>query len=400
MYNRNYPNAIQFAWEYGTGYGHLSKLIPLAQQFQKQSYTVMLNIKYGHNLQHRIPPTLPWTMQPKTKSNSRLFDATATFTQFLLQLGFADIDFLSSRVEYWLDSFHKNNTQLILCEHSPVAMLSARIANIPAVTVGSGFFNPTCSPLFPVLIPSQTPSVQDDQKQREQLLQNLNSILIKHNAKPMDRPEQLYADARAQCLITYSELDHFGPRPHAKYWGTWDYSVGSKPMLPTGIGPKIFAYLKPFPGLIPLIEELHRLQWPCYLVSTSFTDAVISRYTTNQLKLSREPVDINHVAKWCDFAILNANEGTLVPMLKHGKPCLNIPVQLEQSLLAKKIVQLGAGGTANGKNEKSCLSGLHEIAARYKELSRPARAFAQKYALQNPTDQLERCAQFILDQIR
>jgi UDP:flavonoid glycosyltransferase YjiC (YdhE family) len=55
------------------------------------------------------------------------------------------------------------------------------------------------------------------------------------------------------------------------------------------------------------------------------------------------PLDLGAAARECDFAILNAGHGATAPMLLAGKPVLELPLQLEQSLTASAVADMGAG---------------------------------------------------------
>jgi UDP:flavonoid glycosyltransferase YjiC (YdhE family) len=57
-------------------------------------------------------------------------------------------------------------------------------------------------------------------------------------------------------------------------------------------------------------------------------------------------LDTSLVAEQCDLAILNAGHGTTAAMLMAGKPVLQLPIHLEQTLNAAATVRLGAGLSA------------------------------------------------------
>jgi len=75
-------------------------------------------------------------------------------------------------------------------------------------------------------------------------------------------------------------------------------------------------------------------------------------------------------------------------MLLNGKPVMNIPVQLEQSLLAKRVARLKAGVGAASQDGAACVKALHYLLQNRAALERNAQTFAAKYRSVDPNERI------------
>jgi UDP:flavonoid glycosyltransferase YjiC (YdhE family) len=95
------------------------------------------------------------------------------------------------------------------------------------------------------------------------------------------------------------------------------------------------------------------------------------------------------VGRECDLAILNANHGTVASILRAGKPSLQIPIYVEQSMLAMALVRLGVALAAPPDRAA-------EIELQFRNLlsnstcAVAAQKFAERYATFDPQLQVEK----------
>ena len=104
----------------------------------------------------------------------------------------------------------------------------------------------------------------------------------------------------------------------------------------------------------------------------------LRRHECGTLKFSRRRLDLSLVADQCDAAVLNGGHGVTAQMLLAGKPVMEIPLAMEQRMLASAVARLGAGLAASSRDEES-------IARKLKALlggacDEPAAEFASRYA--------------------
>jgi UDP:flavonoid glycosyltransferase YjiC (YdhE family) len=213
--------------------------------------------------------------------------------------------------------------------------------------------------------------VRDEQT----LTDNVNRLLVAQRRPTLQRLGQLFNDIDEVILATYREFDHFGPRPKMRYWGHWPFGPGAAPVWPPGDGPKIYAYLKPFPQLEEFLKELRRHGSPTILLSGGIDKALQERFAAPTMRFEERPLDLRRVAAECDLAVLNANHGTAAALLLAGKPCVLAPLYLEQLMFARKVERLSAARLVLkdttlsegfiGEALASCRTGAATFAKRY-----------------------------------
>ena len=124
------------------------------------------------------------------------------------------------------------------------------------------------------------------------------------------------------------------------------------------------------------------------IVSVAATDIDgLRRFHAPSLRFEHRPLDLKQVASQCDLAILNGNHGTTISMLLAGKPTLQIPVFLEQTLNAVTVKRLGAGLIASSSRPPDIFQKVSDMldSDRYAEA---ARRFAAKHAEFDPQVQI------------
>lgn len=102
-----------------------------------------------------------------------------------------------------------------------------------------------------------------------------------------------------------------------------------------------------FQALPDLLRLLNQLRLPVLVYSTRLDAAIRRQFESATLHFADRPLDLAAVGRQCDLAILNASHGATVSMLLAGKPILQIPLQLEQTLTATATDRLGVGLSAD-----------------------------------------------------
>lgn len=376
-----------FAWEMGVGLGHLGKILPLANALHERGHQVSAVVKNLADVPLVMGKTYEFAVMPSPIGVSpcrKTFRSTSTYTQLLHNVGFGDLNYLESKVRAWLEIFSALKPDAIICDHSPIAQLAARIIGYPTILIGTGF---TCPPTIPSLPPLDQRNMPDTEVRKQQtavLLGHCNQVLQGHQGPALARLADLYGQVAATFLLTHEELDHFAGRVNPTYWGSWDFLQGVMPSFPQGLGPKVFGYLKPSLGTEAILSQLRQQGWPALIVGTHFTQDFMSRYSSATLQITNRPVNIEAAAQWCDFAILNATHASVAVVLRAGKPVLCLPQQMEQYLLAQRVATQKLGWAVAVRSALAYDQGLKIMVERFREFAINSRKFAARYKSYDP----------------
>lgn len=369
-----------FAWELGYGLGHLVNLRPLVAGLSARGHRVALvlrdlakarSIFAGENISY-------W-QAPFKQRRTRHLGPTLNFAHILYENGFCDADELGSLGEAWRNIFSHVDPDVIVFDHSPTALLAARGLRAKRVTLGTGFFLPPDQAPMPCTQPWLNPDPARLVRDEQRVLDFANQVLTRWHVPPLERLAGLYHPSDEHLLVTFPELDHYGTRPGMRYWGAWSGGFGKPPVWPQAAGKKIYAYLKPFPQLAALFDAMSRSGNPSIIFGNEIPEDMRQQFQGPTMRFESEPLDIERVSRECDVAILNANHGTLVSILRAGRPSLQIPIYVEQSLLAMAVVRMGAGLAAPPDQAAEIEQQFQRLLANSNAMP-GAQQFSQRYA--------------------
>jgi hypothetical protein len=324
------------------------------------------------------------------------FDPPSTLPHMLFNTGFSSAWQLCGIVNSWQSILEAVHPDLIIFDHSPAALVAARISTAKRVIIGSGFCCPAVSDQMPdwrPLMNNNPDKIRDDERN---VLDNVNQVLRSHDLSSLESLSELFTDVDHTLLTTVEELDVVRQRVDPEYLGNWQVSVGESPQWPEGDGRRVFAYLKPFPTLPFLLAELARFRFPTIIYAAGLPGELIERFQTPTIRYEQQPVNMEEVAGQSDVAILNATHASVYQMLRGGTPLLNIPLNLEQSLNADNVAQMGAGVWVDGRACQDFATPLLNLLSE-PEYAAAAAKFAERYADLDPQQQLSRAMQHIND---
>lgn len=335
---------ILLAWELGGNAGHVRPLSAIAVELQKRGHKVLIAVKdlaigekYLSPLGLDIVQAPVWNERIKPKTPPAI-----NYAELLMRVGYLDVDQVTGQIRSWINLLKIVKPDLILGDHSPSVLLAARILQIQAGPIGSGFNSP------PVL--STMPSIQPQNrfpKERfissERIVLNIiNEALNRCGGKPLTKLSEIF-DTSCQYIRTYPECDHYGFRKDVRYWGiVQSLKNGLEPLWPKLNGPKVYVYMKsnvrPF---LPLLESLKHLGWPSLIVSRNISNKDIESLKAQNLAFSTELLNLESVAHHASVVVTNCNHGTVVELLQRGCKQLVIPLQVEQAMLAHRLSSQG-----------------------------------------------------------
>lgn len=380
---------ILVTWELGGGLGHTVRLTPILRGLRKRGHSVLAALCELSRIDARFEDLGITCIQApvRVRKADHRIDPARTFAHVLHNVSCGDSGELRMLSRAWRNLYDLVRPGLILFDHSPTALLASRAFDAKRAVVGTGFCCPPDESPFRDLRPWM-PDASESLKQDEQrVLDRVNCLLAEWKLAPLDRLSQLYAEVDDTFLCTFPELDHYPGRQNAAYYGVWSERGGKAPVWPEGQGKRVFAYLKPFPALPRLLERLSQLACPTLLLADGIDGSVETRFRSPTLRFERERLDMSQVAEQCDLAILNGGHGATAAVLLSGKPVLEIPLYLEQTIVTRNVESLGAGLGASGRIADDIPAALAEILGRDK-YAEAARSFAERHADFDPEQEV------------
>jgi len=332
-----------FAWELGLGLGHLVNLRPLVDGLAQRGHRVHLALRELDRAAALFPQANVelWQAPFKSRQTGPVVP-TLSFPQLMAQAGFGSATELRGLGEGWRSLFRATDPDAIVFDHSPAALVAVRGFRARRVTLGTGFFLPPDTAPLPTIQPWLRPDPAQLAADEVRVLDVTNEVLASWQLEPLPRVASLYHPAEEHLLVTFPELDHYGTRPGVRYWGAWTSGFGKTFEWPGGSRPRIYAYLKPFRELPTLLALLARSGSATVIYSDGISPPLQQQFSAPTVRFESEPLDMAQVACECDLAIMNGNHGTAVALLLAGKPSLQIPIHVEQSLLATAMMRMGA----------------------------------------------------------
>ena len=378
-----------YAWEFGANFGHIGAFLPLGRALRDR----------GHEVQWAVAQTGPaarllgregfsWLQAPLAIEAPQK-NPPLTYADILLRFGYANADDLIGLVVAWRELYRLSGAQLVLADHAPTAVLAARTMGLPVMLFSNGFTVPPRLRPLPNMRPWQTFPETQLLALEDHALGSINRVLQHFDKPPLAALHELF-EVEEEALITYPELDHYDNRGPARYWGSLpNAAIGLAPPWPPAIansvadpaGKRIFAYLRPeTPHVDAALQVLHRLGLPTVIYFPGASDALRSKYQAAHLVYVAEPLDIEHAAREADVAITYSSLATTTAFLMAGKPLMLLPSHLEQFLLARRVVAMGAGRVLSAEQPANDLPQLMLDLLNNPAFAQNARAFADKYA--------------------
>lgn len=336
-----------------------------------------------------------------TVSTPGLPNPPMSYGEVLMHFGFLNERGLKTQVKGWRNLMTRVEPALLIADHAPTSLLAAYTLGLPSAMLGTGFFSPPRVSPFPCVRPWLHLPEQRFVDGEKKVLQTVNSTLEGLGIAPLPNLAELFRNVNEDFLLTLPELDHYGERSDATYWGPINsLGQGVSPRWPAGDGPRVFVYLK---GDVKYLAEAARqvsdLEWPTIFYAGERAEELEKEHGAPNICFSAEPLDLNTVAGESDVAVCHGGQGTVTAFLLHGKPLVLFPTQAEQRMLGKNVMTLGAADmVVPGKN----VSALGERLARVVNsplYRRSAERFAEKHKGLDQDELIERicdrCAQLV-----
>lgn len=370
---------ILLAWELGANLGHVMRMRALAQELLGRGHECVFAVRDLAGIEGLIGASLgPVLQAPLLLGRVRSpLKTQVSYASLLHNSGFDEPAGLAARLRAWRELMQGHRIQALICDHSPTALLAARSLSLPRALLGTGFTVPPVRQPFPVFQPALKVAPKLLAHNEAAVLTAANQALERLRLNPLERLQALFDGSRCEVL-SYPELDHYeGPRQEP-YRGLPVVAQGVAPQWPEGGGPRILAYLRPFKDLQATLSALSRSKARVLLRVGDIPPARLKAFLRPGLVITDQVLDMERAAQDCDAYVNYASHGLSGEMLLAGKPGLLFPDVLERALVARRVLQLGAGLAPPAEGKFNLSEALRRI-VEDPSLRKPAEAFAARY---------------------
>lgn len=369
---------ILMVWELGTGQGHLGPLLTLAEPLLAAGHEVMFATRDTSIAERVLGASGLRYFQAPIPLKSGPPAALQTYAQILRSTAFDCADEMLGRARAWRALYGLVKPDVLVCDHSPTALLAARGLDIRCAITGTGFVTPPDVAPFPDLRPWMKTDPALLARDEAAVLDDANRVLKALGAPRLERLGQLTGSA-APALFTVPELDPYAvQRQRPEYWGPLPSPSGVEPRWPDAPGKRVFIYSQIFDSLPAVLNMLRDGPDAVLAYVPGLTGEERSRYQGGALAFSEKALDIHRVTRECDVAIMTTGHGTTTSTLLAGKPVLLLPRHLEMLLIANAVEKMGAGLSAPGLKPEGIRDKLGRLLSE-PVFTRNAVAFSGRY---------------------
>ncbi len=339
---------ILIAWELGANLGHLLRQMMIARELRRREHQVLFACR---DLQAAAAIAggegFACVQAPSVRAGPRPAPKPQCYADMLAACGFGEAASLEAAVCGWFGLMDLYRPDVLLCDHAPLAQFAARLRGLPVMQVGTGFELPPATQPLPLLQARPALAEGDVLVREGRLLTHMNKLCGRHGSAALEQLSDLY-QTQAPVLATFAELDHFAREPDAVYAGplfslsdgpdvAWQSMEGAEPRPR-----RVFAYLRADPSLDAVLQALQRSNAEVIAALPDCPAELIQRFQSERMRIFPHPVRAA-VVNSVDVVVNNGGHGLSAAALLAGATLCLLPRNLEQWLLARRVVQMGAG---------------------------------------------------------
>lgn len=330
------------AWEFGTGLGHVRRIVPIARELRAMGHEVIVAFRDSMFLDEARTAGIEAFIAPLLRTPKQMSPSPLSFSDILLNLGFDNVNGTAGALRAWRSLFELLSPDLLVSEYAPTALIAARLSSIPRVTIGAGFSQPILRDPLPALRPWLHADPGVLRALDDRLLQAVRRAWGAAGPVPSRAYELFEADLHLLC--TFPEIDPYGPRQGAEYIGPQGDSGQAVDVQWQGSeGTRVFAYLKSRnPRFEPLLAALKSLDAEVVVAAPGLTEEQARNASTPRMRVVAAAVNLDLLLPGASLCIAHAGAGVPARAMAAGVPMALLPMQLDQFLMAKRIEKTGA----------------------------------------------------------
>lgn len=388
---------ILYAWELGSGLGHIDRMLMAARLLRARGHTVQpvlrdlsrAHLRLGSEgfVSLQAPVWLPQLANPPALGN---------YAAVLAAAGWLDPTGLAGLLTAWRRLIGLVQPDWLVCDHAPTAMLAARGLGLRVHAVGNSFELP---PLGPADAPQFPPMAFWDPAQhakcagQEALLRNsANQALGLVGDAPLPRLTALF-DGVTRVIASLPELAHYdGYDARTVFIGpSFIGDSGLAPVWPDGDGPRVFAYLAPtHDEFAALMAALRARRLRALVFARGLSAEAAQRLGGPGMRFVTQPVHMGQVLADADLVVSHASVGTVTAAALAGKPQLVLPNHMEQHMVARRVEQAGIGRAVLPRSKNNPYPDLLASLLDQPEAANAARALRIRLGNQTPEHTAQR----------
>jgi UDP:flavonoid glycosyltransferase YjiC (YdhE family) len=361
------------ACEGGAGRGHVVTLRSVAKALQDKFVfdAALCRLEYASEISSYCEAVyqsayLPYDATPRSGPDSV---RTATWGEFMGDLGFRDPAFLAMQIGWWRETMRTRRISLVIADYAPCALLAARSWGIPCAGIGTGYGLPPPSlKQFPILLPEYDKKLYDEREMVDAVNRAgapLGVPHIEHLPQVYQCDEQLHRSL--PLLDPYRAHRTAPPVPPVADLAT---SIAQD-------GEEIFIYFSTTEREnAQLMDAIVSLAAPVRMFMPNIDDALAARMTAAGVIIERQPVPVDEIARRTRLLLNSAQSGIASLGLAAGLPQVCFPQHLEQLYVARQIADAGAGVSVGRSATTDEISTTIKTAYHDASLSARAREFS------------------------
>lgn len=376
---------ILYAWELGAGLGHMAPYRGIFEKLCAKGHSLTLVLRDLSRARSVFKGLNVALLQSPVKIGSAAnpVPEEMTFAHLLHNVGYEEPNELETMVGAWRRIYELTRPDLVLADYSPTAMVAWRGQLFRKIIIGTGFTIPPDTFPFATIRPWQAFDEARAARDEGPLHARIDGVLSHFGQPTLTRIGQLFTDVDDRMLKSYPELDHYGARNDATYWGLREGFKGADFEWPAGSGPKIFAYIRTFAQIHVVLQVLKDLKYPTIIATDQISSDTQHAFTTEHLRFESRPLNLEKVCAECSLAIFNGSHNSVCKLLLAGKPVLNIPLTAEQAMFSVAVQRLGAGLLVSPERPAEFAGKLAAMLST-PSFAQAAQRFAARYAQNDP----------------
>lgn len=376
------------AWELGANLGHATRLRSVALALKARGHRVSLVLRDVVGSHGLLGPELGSVFQAPLMLHAAPRVAWS-MADVLLSCGYDSAHTLRGLAGVWKSLIELSGCDAMVADHAPTALLAARLTGTPVVHLGIGFSIPPRESPLPIFRDWAQVQPGHAAASDGQALAIVNAVLAAQGLPTLQHLHELFHPERT-LLCAWPELDHSAGlgRTASDYHGPdCEFMPGEAPAWPDAPGPRVFVYMRAaYPEHAEVLRALvaRGCSTVCFFPDRAASNA--AAFESPHIRFSTRPIDMRAVLPDSALVVCHAGQATVAQALRCGVPCLLLPTQTEQFLLARQFERFGAGINAGSRARPV------DFGALIGELTQPAgphaaaaRALADKYRGFDPT---------------